>query len=106
MDVNGPDSSESNKSANGFQRKSKNESRQIDYANRINGINRMFPMCGQPIKMLGTVMHFMKTPEESHMMLETMSPVNKKITQYHYLYRLKPPGLRGNAFAEGFRKDI
>src|SRR5688572_25014537 len=84
MNIDRPDTTKSNEASQCFQREAKYECRQVDQPNSINSIQGMFAVRRQPIKMFGTMMHFMKTPEKSNGMLQAMTPVDNKITQYDH----------------------
>jgi hypothetical protein len=60
----------------------------------------MLAMSGQPIEMLGAVMDGMKAPEETNLVLQSMAPIDEKITQENYFDGLEPPGLRVNSRSE------
>src|SRR5437868_1440257 len=100
MDVDRPDSTETNESNDRFQRKAKDEGGKVDQAHRVNRVERMLAMGGQPVEMFGTVMHRMESPKKADAMLQTVSPINKEITQDHHFNHLEPPRLRGDILAE------
>ena len=79
MDKNRPHSPEGNQSRDHMSRKRQQKDREIDQTNGINTIQRILAMSRQPIEMLRTMMHRMKAPEERNPMLQTMSPIDKKI---------------------------
>ena len=80
MDVDGPQTAEGQQAGDRFQRKAEQESRQIDQAHGIDGIQRMLAMSRQPVQVLGAVMYGMETPEKTDSMLQPMAPIDKQIT--------------------------
>src|SRR6267378_4673130 len=59
-----------------FEWKSHDEGGQVDQTHRVNRIERVLPMRGQPIQVFGAVMDRMETPQEADPMLKPMPPIN------------------------------
>src|SRR6476469_6313033 len=84
MDINGPEPAESEHSGNGFQGKAHDEGRQVNQAHRVNRINRMLAMGGQPVEVFGTVMNGMKPPEKADLVLQSVAPIHGKVAQENH----------------------
>src|SRR6185503_13020362 len=79
MNVDGPNPAKRKQSGEGLQRKSHHKCRQVDQADGVDAIERMFPMGRQPVEMFGAVMNGMETPQKSNPVLQAMSPLDQRV---------------------------
>src|SRR5688572_25529561 len=65
----------------------------------------MFAVGGKPVEVLRAVMHGVKAPEETHAMLQAMTPVNDQVAEQDDFYGLQPPRLSRHSGAKRCRHD-
>ena len=90
VNVDGPNPAKGDQAGERRHREAQQESRQVDHRQRVDGIDRMLAVRGQPIEMLGAVMDGVEPPQQRHAMLQAMSPVDAEIAQHHHFNRLQP----------------
>src|SRR6266850_6155334 len=96
VDVDGPEAAKGKQPRQGFQAEPHDEGGQVDEPHRVNCVQRMLAMRGEPVQMFGAVMNRMKTPEKADPMLQTMPPVNQQIAKENDFGCLQSPRLRSD----------
>src|SRR5207247_5755978 len=76
MNVDRPDAAERDQPRKRLQRESQSERRQVDQADRVDGVNGVFAMGGEPVQVFGGVMDGVKAPQKLALVLQAMSPVD------------------------------
>src|SRR5262245_42487952 len=85
VNVDRPQSAEGDEASENPEIETEQKRRQVDDADGVDRVERMFAMRGEPVEMFGAVMHRMEAPQKRDAMLQTMSPVNEEITQHDHL---------------------
>ena len=106
MDIDRPDAAERDQPGERLAREAHQEQRQVDQPHRVDRVDRMLAMGGEPIEMLGRVMHGVEPPEEGVAMLQPMAPVDEEVAEHDDLDGLQPPGLPGHRAAKRRRHDL
>lgn len=100
MDVNRPNTAEGNESGDRLQLEPEKERGEIDQSHRVDRVDRVFSMSGEPVEVFGAVMDGMKPPEEAYPVLQSVAPIHEKIAEQHGFHCLYPPWLRGDCRAK------
>ena len=80
--------------------KPSSERRQVDQRHRVDRVERMLAVGGQPVEMLGAVVDRVEPPEEADAVLQAVAPVDAEVAEQHDFDRLQPPRLRGDRCAK------
>src|SRR5687767_11022287 len=101
VDVDGPDAAEGDEGGEGLQREAEDEDGKVDQAHRVDGVDGVFAVGGQPVEVFGAVVDGMEPPQEADAVLEAVAPVDAEVAEKNHFDRLDPEGLGGDARAEG-----
>jgi len=82
-----------------FERKPEDERGEVDEPDRVNRIQRMLAVSGEPVEMLGAMVDRMEPPEKADAVLKAMAPVDEDVAEQDDLHGLEPPWLRSDGSA-------
>ena len=77
------------------ERIAQDERRQVNQPDRVDRVDGMLAMGGQPVEVLGAVVDRMEPPEEIDPVLQAMAPVNEEVAEHEDDERLCPKRQRG-----------
>ena len=75
MDVNRPDAAKDDQAGQRLEREAEEKRRQIDQRQRVDRVDGMLAMGGQPVEMFRAVMDRVKSPQPADAMLQAMAPI-------------------------------
>ena len=63
------------------QREAEQERRQVDQAHRVDRVERVLAVRGQPVEVLGAVVDRVEPPQEADAVLQPVAPVDEEVAE-------------------------